>query len=175
MPRRPKIDTLPPELKAQLERLLVDRSHAGYLALSAWLGERGYSISHAAVHRYDQRLQTVMARIRASTEAARLIAQASPDESDEHSAAVLRMVQSSLFEAMTRVTEADDADPADQVKLLSAAARAIADASRASIGQKRWADEVRDRLDSVERVAAKAGKQLDAATLHAIREGLYGG
>jgi len=117
----------------------------------------------------------VMARIRASTEAARLIAQASPDESDEHSAAVLRMVQSSLFEAMTRVTEADDADPADQVKLLSAAARAIADASRASIGQKRWADEVRDRLDSVERVAAKAGKQLDAATLHAIREGLYGG
>ncbi|MEW5885542.1 MAG: phage protein Gp27 family protein [Pseudomonadota bacterium] len=175
MPRRPKIDALPLELKAQLERLLLDKTHGGYVALSSWLKEQGYEISHAAVHRYDQRMQVVMARIRASTEAARLIAQAAPDEADEHSAAVLRMVQSSLFEAMTRVTEAQDAEPADQVKILSQAARAIAEASRASIGQKRWADEVKTRLDEVERVASNAGKRLDAETLKAVREALYGG
>lgn len=174
MARRPKIDALPADLKTQLERLLLDKAHGGYMALSAWLKEQGFEISHAAVHRYDQRLQNVMSRIKASTEAARLIAQAAPDEADEHSAAVLRMVQSSLFEAMTRVTEAQEADPADQVKLLSQAARAIADASRASIGQKKWQDEVRARLDAIEREAGKQGRTLDQKTLEAIREGLYG-
>ena len=175
MPRRSKIDALPPELKAQLERILTDRAHGGYEALSAWLREQGYEISKSALHRADQRIQRVMAQIKASAEAARLLAQAAPDEADEHSAAVIRMVQSALFDAMLKVREAEDADPAEQVKLLSSAARAIAEASRASIGQKKWAEEVRARLDEIERVASNAGKRLDAETLRAVREGLYGG
>lgn len=175
MGRKSKVDGLPAELKAQLERLLADRTHGGYEALAAWLHEQGFEVSKSSLHRYDQRLQAVMSRIRASTEAARLIAQASPDDADEHSAAVLRMVQSALFDAMTRVTEAQDADPADQVKLLSQAARAISDASRASISQKRWADEVRGKLEALEAESAKGGKTLDAATLKAVREALYGG
>lgn len=176
MGRRSKIDGLPPELKAQLERLLADGNHEGYETVSAWLKELGYSISKSAVHRYGQRVQAVMNRIKASTEAARLISQASPDEADEHSAAVLRIVQSALFDALTRVAEASEAaDPAEQVKVLSLAARAIAEASRASIGQKKWAEEVKARLDEIERVARNAGRRLDAETLKAVREGLYGG
>ena len=35
--------------------------------------------------------------------------------------------------------------------------------------------EVRARLDAVEKSAARDGRTLDAATLAAIREGLYGG
>ncbi len=80
MARRPKIDALPAGLKTQLERLLLDKTHGGYVLLSAWLKAQGFEISHAAVHRYDQRLQNVMSRIKASTEAARLIAQAAPDD-----------------------------------------------------------------------------------------------
>lgn len=176
MARRSKVDGLPPALKAELERLLADRAHGGYEALAAWLKEQGFEISKSSLHRYDQRVQAVMLRIKASTEAARLIAQASPDEADEHSAAVLRMVQSALFDALSRVTEAaEEADPAEQVKVLAQAARAIAEASRASIGQKKWADEVRAKIDEVERVARNAGKTLDAETLRTIREGLYGG
>lgn len=176
MARRSKVDTLPPALKAELERLLADRTHGGYEALAAWLKEQGFEIGKSSLHRYDQRVQAVMLRIKASTEAARLIAQASPDEADEHSAAVLRMVQSALFDALSRVTEAaEESDPAEQVKVLAQAARAIAEASRASIGQKKWADEVRAKIDEVERVARNAGKTLDAETLRTIREGLYGG
>lgn len=174
MPRRSKVDGLPPGLRASLQRLLLDRSHAGYHALAGWLREQGYEISHASVHRYDQRLQRVMERIRASTEAARLIAQAAPDEQDEHSAAVLRMVQSALFSAMTQVAEADDAAPAERVKLLANAARAVAEASRASIGQKRWQQEVEGRLAAAEAAARAKGAALDPATLGAIREALYG-
>lgn len=176
MARRSKIDGLPPALKAELERLLADRAHGGYEALAAWLAGQGYEISKSSIHRYDRRVQRVMERIRASTEAARLIAQASPDEADEHSAAVIRMVQSALFDAMAALSDAaEETDPAEKVKVLSQAARAIAEASRASIGQKRWQDEVRQRLDEIERAAGKSGRTLDAETLKAIREGLYGG
>lgn len=175
MGRRSKIDGLPPALKAELERLLLDKSHGGYEALAQWLSDQGYTLGKSSLHRYDQRLQRVMGQIRASAEAARLMAQAAPDEADEHSAAVIRMVQSALFDAMLRVREAEGAEPAEQVKLLSSAARAIAEASRASIGQKRWADEVRAKLEEVERVAQKAGKRLDAETLRVVKEGLYGG
>jgi hypothetical protein len=175
MPRRSKVTGLPQALRAELERLLADQSHGGYEALSAWLAEQGYAISKSALHRHDQRLQRSMAAIRASTEAARIIARASPDEADEHSAAVIRLVQSALFDAMLAVREAEDADPAEQVKLLSQAARAVAEASRASIWQKKWAEEVRARLDAVEKAAASQGRRLDSETLKAIREGLYGG
>lgn len=176
MGRRSKVEGLPPALRAELERLLLDKTHGGYEALARWLRDQGYDLSKSAVHRYDARLQRVMADIRATAEAARMLAQVSPDEADEHSAAVIRLVQSQLFEAMLRVREAEtEADPAAQVKLLSQAARAVAEASRASIGQKRWADEVRGKLDEIERVAQKSGKRLDAETLKAIREGLYGG
>jgi hypothetical protein len=175
MPRRPKVTGLPQSVRAELERLLADQAHGGYEALAAWLAAQGYAISKSSLHRYDQRIQRSMAAIRASTEAARLIAQTSPDDADEHSAAVIRMVQSALFDAMLAVRESEGADPAQQVKLLTHAARAVAEASRASIGQKKWAEEVRAKLDAVEQSAAKEGRTLDAATLQAIREGLYGG
>ena len=61
------------------------------------------------------------------------------------------------------------------MKILSQAARAIAEASRASIGQKKWADEVKQKLDALEAVSGKGDKRLDADTLKAVREALYGG
>ncbi len=175
MPTPPKINALPAEVRAWLEKTLAERSHDGYKALEAALREKGFDISYTSVWRADQRIQRTMAAIRASTEAARLIAQASPDEADEHSAAVIRLVQSALFDAMLRVREAEDADPAEQVKLLSQAARAVADASRASITQKKWADEVRHKLDALERESETGKRTLDADTLKAVKEALYGG
>ena len=175
MPRPSKVDRLPPELRAQLERLLLDKTHGGYHALADWLRAQGYEISHASVHRHDQRLHAVMGRMRAAAEAAVLINRAAPDEADEQSAATIRMVQAALFDAMTAVAGAEDADPAERVKLLSPAARAVAEASRASIGNKKWQQEVRERLEAVEKAAEKTGKRLDAATLKAVREALYGG
>lgn len=175
MPRRPKVDTMPKEARAWLDRVLADGDHDGYKALAAELRARGVEISHAAVHRYDQKVQRSMAAIRASTEAARLIAEAAPDDLDQRSAAVISLVQSQLFDAMLRLQEAEQTDDSgERLKLLSAAARAIADVSRSSIGQKRFADEARKRLDALV-THPKADKRLDAATLAAVREALYGG
>lgn len=176
MARRSKIDGLPAGLKAQLERLLLDKTHGGYEALAAWLSEQGYQIGKSSLHRHDQRLHAAMGRIRAAAEAAVILNRAAPDEADEQSAATIRLVQASLFEAMTGLAEATEEDDLEKrIKLLSAAARAVAEASRASITQKRWQDEVRAKLDEIERAAGRAGKTLDAETLRVVKEGLYGG
>lgn len=176
MGRRSKVDGLPAGLKAELERLLLDQSHGGYDALATWLAEQGYQIGKSSLHRHDARLHATMGRIRAAAEAAVILNRAAPDDTDEQGAATIRMVQASLFEAMTRLADASEEDDlADRIKLLSSAARAVADASRASIGQKKFAEEVRVKLDEAERVASKSGKRLDADTLRAIREALYGG
>lgn len=175
MARRSKIEKLPVAVRRWLERALIDRSLPSYVAFEQALKEKGFTISDTCIWRYDKRLQAVMDKIRASTEAARLIA-AEQDHEDQHSAAVLRMVQSALFDAMVKISEAhDEADPAERMKLLSMAARAIAEASRASIGQKRWADEVREKLDRAEAEAKAKGRRLDPDTLKAVREALYGG
>lgn len=178
MPRRPKTDQLPADVRAWLEKTLADRGHPGYAALSGMLAERGYAISSSALHRTDQRIQRAMGAIRASTEAARLIAEAAPDSADERSAAVISLVQSGLFDAMLAFSESQDEDvgPADRLKLLGQAARSIADVSRASIGNKEFSEKVREKTSAaaaaVDRIAAKAG--LSAETVAAIRGEIMG-
>ncbi len=177
MPKRSTMDTLPPELRAAIERLIVERGFSGY----AWLEERileehGVRVSKSSLHRYGSQLQRKLDAIRASTEAARLIAEAAPDEADQRSAAVISLVQSAMFEALLGLQEAEEeSDPAERVKLLGLAARAMAEASRASIGQKKWQSEVSAKLDALEAAQGKGKKRLDADTLKAVREALYGG
>jgi len=177
MPPRNKISQLSPELRAAIDRLLVERGFAGYEALENIILEtHGVHIGKSILNRYGQKLERRLSAIRASTEAARAIAEAAPDEADHRSAAVISMVQSSLFEAMVVLEEADEqADPAERVKLLANAARAIAEASRASQGQKKWAQDQKAKLDMLEAAAGKGEKRLDAATIQAVREALYGG
>ncbi|MEO1752029.1 phage protein Gp27 family protein [Thiofaba sp. EF100] len=175
MPPRDRISQLPPEVREAIDRLLIERGFSGYDQLEKMILEaHGVAISRSAIARYGQKLQERLQDIRDSTEAALLLAKAAPDEADHRSAAVLSMLQTSLFDAMLALREAEDMEPADRVRLLAHAARAIAEASRASIGQKKWAEEVRAKLDEVERAASKAGRRLDAETLKAVREALYG-
>ena len=173
---RSKIESMPPEVRQWIDRALVERGWRGYQELAALIRERtGVDISHAAVHRYGRRLQRKLEAIRASTEAARLIADAAPDDEDLRSQAVISLVQSELFEALVALREAEgEEDPGQRLKLLSQAARAIAEASRASIAQRRWQDEVRARLDALEAESARGRRRLDPETLRQVREALYG-
>ena len=174
-----KAKRLAPEARAWLEAAIAqDRYTLAELVL-ALQEQFGETLSKSAMHRYrsdlQERTQAAMARVRATAEAARAMAEAAPDEADQQSAATIRILQSGLFEALLKIQEAEGADPAEQVKLLAAAARAAAEASRASIGQKRWASEVRAKLDALEAAQEKGSKRLDEATLKAVREALYGG
>lgn len=174
MARIHKARRLSAEARAWLEEAIAEDRYTLAELVTELQQRFGETLSVSAAHRYRQKIDRTLAAIRASTEAARLIAEAAPDDADEHSAAVIRIVQSSLFDALIKVREAEDVEPAEQVKLLSQAARAVAEASRASIAQKRWQDEVKAKIEAVEHAAQKSGRALDAATLAQIKEALYG-
>ena len=169
MPPKSKISQLPPELRAEIDALLIARGFAGYEQLERdILDAHGIELGKSTLHRYGQKLEQKLSAIRASTEAARLIAEAAPDDTDQRSAAVISLVQSELFQAMVDLQEAEqEEDPGERIKLLSGAARAIAEASRASLGQKKYAAEIqaaakREAADAAEKVARRGGLSPDA-------------
>jgi hypothetical protein len=177
MPKRQAVLMLPGEVREELDSRLLKGGFSGYVALAEWLETKGYEISKSAVHRYGQQLERKMAAIKASTQAAKAIAEAAPDDEDSRSAAVISLVQTGLFDAMVTLQEASEAPPAEQLRLLSRAAIAIADVSRASISNKKWAAEIKGKVqgkfEALEKEAA-TGKGLDAETLRRVREEIYG-
>lgn len=171
MARPSKIDLLPAGVRDELNRRLVANAFSGYEALADWLATQGCELKKSAVHAYGQRLERRLSAIKASTEAAAAIAAAAPDEADQRSAAVISLVQTDIFDIMVTLQEAEEGEPADRLKLLSRAAKSIAELSRASVNQKKWQAEVSSKVKAAEakagKIAAQAG--VSAAQSEAIR------
>ncbi|RRW38506.1 DUF3486 family protein [Ectopseudomonas oleovorans] len=182
MARANAVDQLPKEVRAWLDHSLVEGNFTGYELLEGELKSRGYSIGKSSIHRYGQKIERRMAAIKASTEAAKLITEGARDDQDARSEAVIALVQTELFETIVNLQEAGDIeDPAERINLLSSAAKNIATLTRASVAQKRWADEVRqaaraellrEQSEKLEEMG-KAGT-LSAETLQRIRQEVYG-
>lgn len=153
MPQPAIIDSFTPEQRHALEQELILRNFKDYDGLVSWAAGFGLEISRASAHRYGQKLKRRLAVVRASTEAARQIAEAAPDDTDLRSAAVISLVQSELFELLLNLQEAEATDdPQTRVELMAKAARGVADLSRASVGQKKW------QADTEAKVRAEAAK-----------------
>ena len=178
MPTRPAVAQLPEPVRAELNARLAASGFSGYEGLAAWLTEQGFEIGKSSIHRYGQALERKLAAIKASTQAAQMIAEAAPDDEDSRSAAVISLVQTDLFDALLALQESEEADPGQRVKLLASAAKSIADVARASISNKRYASEVRGKLDTamkaLEAQAAHGKAGLDPETLRRVREEIYG-
>lgn len=176
MARRSKIMALPVEVRRWLDASLVEGNFSRYELLELALKERGYTIGKSAIHRYGQNMERRLAAVRASTEAARQIAEAAPDDADQRSAAVISLVQTDIFNVLLLLQEAEGADPEDRLKLMSRAAKSIAELSRASVNQKKWQVEIRAKAtaaaDAVVDLAKKGG--LSAAALDTIRRDILG-
>jgi hypothetical protein len=177
VPAPSKIDQLDDPIRRELDARIIANGFGGYVALSDWLAERGYSIGKSAVGAYGQRLERRLGAIRASTEAARMIAAAAPDDADERSAAIISLVQTEIFESLLALQDAtDEADPAKRVEILGKAAKNIATLTRASVTRNKWAQEVRGKLDTaraeVRKLASGAG--VSDETLAAIDARLLG-
>ncbi|XAI95392.1 hypothetical protein [Leptolyngbya phage Lsp-JY19] len=181
MPPPSKIDQLPAEVRAELDRRLIANGFGGFVALSDWLSEQGFEISKSAVGVRGQRLKQRLAAVTASTEAMKMVAEAAPDDSDERSNAIISLLQTDLFEALVEFQEAaaaDDEDikPADRIALYSKAAKNIATLTRASVARNKWAAEVRVKIDAaaadVRKLAEGAG--VSEETLKAIDRRLQG-
>lgn len=176
MGRRSKVEQLPAEVKDWLDKALVKDNFSGYEALAAELTARGLEVSRSGLHRYGSKLERRLAAIKASTEAAKLIDAAAPDDADSRSSAVISMVQTELFEAMVAFQEAENADPGERLTLVSKAAKNIATLARASVNQKKWMVEMREKAQAAANQVAKIAKKggLSADVIKQIEEQVLG-
>ena len=178
MGKRAKVSQLPDEVRKKLDAELVKRGFSGYDALETWLDGLGVSIGKSSIHRYGKNLERKLAAIKASTEAARLIAQEAPDDADQRSGAVISMIQTEVFDVLVALQELDDpeVDAVQRAKVLASLAKNVATLSRASVHQKRHELEIRSKAeaaaDRVARLAKKGG--LSGATIDSIKREILG-
>ena len=166
--KRSKISQAPPELKAWLDAELIRRGFADYRQLALDLIEQSKQLGKpvdagmSSVYRYGANLEKKLSAIRASTEAASLIAKSAPDDADLRSAAVISLIQTEVFDVLVALQDAAAADdPMARAKLLSTVAKNVATLSRASVHQKRHEIEIRAKVktaaDAAMRIAKKGG------------------
>jgi hypothetical protein len=174
--RRPKVRALPAEVRADVDAWLNAHNFSGYEQLEQELAARGYHVGKSSLHRYGQGLERRLSAIKASTEAAVAIAAAAPDDQDLRSAAVMSIIQTDVFEILVQLQESEEVEPAERVKLLARVGKSIAELSRASVNQKKWADQVRARVGAAlaraETVARTGG--LSPEKVNEIRSAILG-
>ena len=156
MPQRPAVEQLPPEVKAWLDKALAEGGFAGYQLLAEELKAKGYEISKSAVHRYGQKFAERLAALKVASEQARAIVDAAPDTEGAINEALMRLVQEKLFSVL------QDLEVNPEKLNLASLARSIAELGRASVSQKKFADEVRQQ--ERERATAAAANAASQAT-----------
>lgn len=178
MGQRAKIKQLPDPVRAQLDAQLVKRGFSGYAELEKWLAGLGVSVGKSSIHRYGSNLERKLSAIKASTEAAKLIAAEAPDDADQRSGAVISMIQTEVFDLLVGLQELEDkdVDAVTRGKLLSQLAKNVATLSRASVHQKRHEIEIRTKAQSAADKVARLAKQggLSGATVETIKREILG-
>ncbi|EEG08968.1 DUF3486 family protein [Pseudogulbenkiania ferrooxidans] len=167
MPPRSKITALPPEVKAWLDSALVDGDFSDYEALAAELRSRGFDISKSAIHRYGQAFEDRLSALKVASQQARAVVEAAPDNEGAVNEALMRLVQEKLFQLLMAQEGQID---------LPKIAKAVAELGKASVVQKKWQAEVREKAravaDAAESLASKGG--LTGATVQQIRKMILG-
>ena len=155
MPPPSKIDLLDEDTRRELEAKILANGFGGYVALAEWLAGKGYSIGKSAVGAYGKNLERRLSAIKTSTEAAKMITAAAPDDADDRSNAIISLVQTEIFESLLALQEAEEeTDPAAKIEILGKAAKNIATLTRASVTRNKWAQELRTKalLEAANRV-----------------------
>lgn len=173
MPSRSKITKLPDGVKRELDKRLITGSFSDYRALSEWLRDQGFEISHAAIHRYGQAFEDRLAAIKIASEQARAVSEAVGDNEGVMSDALISLVQEKAFDVLVNLqTE----DPVAFAKIFPKMGIMVAKLSKASVDQKRWMAEVKKKAEkAVENIEEKLKSQkLDPEALRVVREEIYG-
>jgi hypothetical protein len=155
-PHSYKIKRLPPELRAEFERRLVEGEFSDYRGLSRWLSSRGYYISHTSLHRYGTALENKLKALKLATEQARAVVEAAGGADDMVNEGLMRLVQGDLFRVLVELKEVDP-----QKVDVNALARNVASICRSSVQMRRAAEEMRNGIGR--RVLAAERKVVNAA------------
>jgi hypothetical protein len=150
-----KIKRMPPDLKEQLDKLLSDGTFHSCRQLSQWLGSNGFEISHAAIHKYGQKFERRLDAIRLATEQARIVCQQFEGDDAQMQGALLRLVQTQLFEVLAAANEKGKKSAAQGGATIApvnitALARSVSGLVKAETEHQRWADRMRAGVVAVE-------------------------
>lgn len=146
---------LPRELRDELNRRLTAGSFSNYSSLSVWLRKQGYNFSLNSITRYGGRLEQRLEAVRLATAQARAVVEATGDDDMKLNEGLLRLVQQHLFAVLMEINP----DPKQQN--LTTIARSVAEMGRASIIQKKYAEELRNTVKA--RLTVAAARVVDVA------------
>lgn len=177
MPARSKITQLPPEIKAEFDRKLIERGFSDYDGIVGWLNARlaasgcEVSVSRSAAARYGQGFENKIAAIKIATEQAKAITDAVGDDAGKMGNALISLVQEKAFDVLVKMTDLDP-DEVDFNKLTVA----IAKLNNASVAQKKWQAELQKKAEkALVNIEEKLKTQkLDPEALRVVREEIYG-
>jgi len=172
MPPRSKVASLPKAVKTWLDKALAENGFSEYETLAAELSAQGFSISRSSLQRYGQDFESKLSALKMASEQARAVVAAAPDEEGAVNEALMRLVQEHLFKVLMA-----GADPEGKNKFdLPKVAKAVAELGKASVVQKKWQAEWREKTEAaaarVEKIAKKGG--LTAETVDEIRREILG-
>ena len=163
-----KIDQLPKDLKSELDRRLADGSFRSTRVLSTWLDKNGYRISHQSLTQYGKKFDRRLDAIRLATEQARLVCAQFKDDDVDMQTALLRLVQTRLFEILAAAHEETEVprvkkkkgveQPVEKVAPINITvlARSVSGLVRAESENRKWAEKARAAV-------AMATKKLEEA------------
>lgn len=161
MGERSKVLDLPEATRAELDSRLIAGGFRGYVELEEWLTKQGFQVSKSSLHRYGSRLDQRISELKRSTDQAKALVAAAPDESADMSEALMRLMQEKLFTLLMNM----DIDP-DEVSL-GAIAKAMGPLARASIALKQHSQAVAERArsaaDKADEIARKGGLSAEAS------------
>lgn len=167
MPPRSKVSSLPKAVKAWLDKALAENNFSEYESLASELMAQGFAISKSALHRYGQDFESKLSALKVASEQAKAVVEAAPDEEGAVNEALMRLVQEHLFKLLM-----SDGNNMDLPKV----AKAVAELGKASIAQKKWQAEFREKAEAaaarVEKIAKKGG--LNQETVNEIRREILG-
>ncbi len=154
---RSKVQMLPEEVRDELNRRLIEGGFSDYQGLADWLTEQGFEISPSSVHRYGSDFQRRLNALELATEQTKVIVDRLGDDAGAMGEAVTALVQQSAYEVLLKMLEEEEFGKVS----LTSLGTMVAKLGSASVQQKKWASEVRDRAraaaDEVDDITRAAG------------------
>ena len=125
-----KVRRLPPDVRKELDERLVNGDFTDYRGLSKWLHEKNYEISPAAINYYAHSFEQRLSAVKLATKQAHEIVQATGADDEKMNQALMRLVQTTMFEMMVRMYDArrkfeaaDQARARSRIRLAARASR----------------------------------------------------
>jgi hypothetical protein len=139
--------------------------------LAKWLKDNGFEISHRSIRQYRHDFERRLDAVRLATQQARIVCKQFKNDDAEMQTALLRLVQTRLFEVLTVANEEETSQverrsPTIAAVNIAALARTVSGLVKAETEHRKWAEHAREGVAAVEKKVEEArtkGLSKDAA------------